>query len=288
MSENPKNIIAQDLVCPKCKGSLIILANKEFYCGKCNINYPIIDGVYYFLMEDLDQVPYQQIWKTDKRSSASSMENAKPSIIDFKKNVLGKFEFSGRVLEIGAGLCWASLLLKRKNPGCQVFTSDISLEALKKGKATSEKNDAKIHCSVVCRVERLPFPDNFFDYIFGSSVLIYSDLGSALKELRRVLKVGGCYIGIRECVSSRVFSPFYMLIYARKSDEYAAITQLHPYKEWMKALKNNGFSLYQIDSCKDMETKALASKSWYFIANKVPDALTRNLLFSEIHILMKK
>jgi SAM-dependent methyltransferase len=275
-------------VCPQCTKTLTMPTQEEYHCGSCNKKYPILNGVVYFLSEPPNQVPYQQIWKTDERSSASSITNAKPSIIDFQKNVLGKFNFSGKILEVGAGLCWASLLLKKKNPSCQMFSSDISLQALQKGKAIAQNKGVKIDYSMVCRVERLPFANDFFDYVFGSSILIYTNLPLALKELRRVLKKGGYYIGIRECASSPIFTPFYNVLYARKSDEYASLTQLHSYKKWMNALKHAGFNLYQINPCRDAETKASASTSWYQIINNVPDIFTRNMLFSEIHILMKK
>lgn len=42
---------------------------------------------------------------------------------------------------------------------------------------------------------KIPYPDNYFDYIYTSQVLHWTDLKSSLKEIYRCLKPGGIYFG---------------------------------------------------------------------------------------------
>ena len=40
------------LACPKCKGSLEHRAGESFVCEACKLEYPIVDGIPNFLIEE--------------------------------------------------------------------------------------------------------------------------------------------------------------------------------------------------------------------------------------------
>ena len=40
-------------------------------------------------------------------------------------------------------------------------------------------------------INQLPFPDNYFDFVFSFSVIYYTDVRATIQELTRVLKPGG-------------------------------------------------------------------------------------------------
>ena len=72
------------------------------------------------------------------------------------------------------------------------FCIDPSMETLKVARKRAELYQVshKIHF-VRGIAEKLPFPDNFFDVVYGGSVLHHTLLDQAGQELYRVLKPGG-------------------------------------------------------------------------------------------------
>ena len=74
----------------------------------------------------------------------------------------------------------------------QAYCLDPSLETLKLGKRTAEAYgvDSKLEF-VRGMAERLPFPDDFFDAIYGNAVLHHTMVNLAAREIYRVLKPGG-------------------------------------------------------------------------------------------------
>lgn len=91
-----------------------------------------------------------------------------------------------KVLEIGAGNGWYSQAFSKLN--WNLVVTDLSPELLKESmKKISNKK-------VVFRVAdayKLPFKNNSFDAVVGSSVLHHIDLDKALPEIYRVLKPKG-------------------------------------------------------------------------------------------------
>lgn len=103
--------------------------------------------------------------------------------------LLGKHD--GRVLDIGCGPgVFTEELLKS---GCEIWGIDVSEHMIKqaKDKIKEKKDSERAHFSVG-DIEKLDFPDNYFDFVLCVGVLEYlSDDSLALKEVHRVLKAGG-------------------------------------------------------------------------------------------------
>src|ERR687890_500680 len=103
---------------------------------------------------------------------------------------LGTYE---RALEIGAGTGYFSLNLLRAGVVEQAVATDISqgmLDALTASAA--ELGLADRVQAVRTEAERLPFPDDSFDLVFGHAVLHHlPDLDASFREFRRVLRPGG-------------------------------------------------------------------------------------------------
>lgn len=109
-----------------------------------------------------------------------------------KKYVLSMLDLkNSRILDIGCGP--AVLTEELLNNGCEVWSIDISetmVESAKKRMAEKIKS-GKLHFAVD-DIERLNFPDEYFDGILCIGVLEYLDDNSfALKEINRVLKHKG-------------------------------------------------------------------------------------------------
>ena len=94
-----------------------------------------------------------------------------------------------RVLEIGVGLGADHHQLSML--GGQMFGIDLTKRAIKNTKTRFEK--LKINSKlIVADAEKLPFENEYFDYIYSWGVLHHSpNTQTAINELHRVLKKGG-------------------------------------------------------------------------------------------------
>jgi ubiquinone/menaquinone biosynthesis C-methylase UbiE len=103
---------------------------------------------------------------------------------------LGRYE---RALEIGAGTGYFSLNLLRAGVVENAVATDISqgmLDAL--SESARELEVASRVSTVRTDAERLPFPDDSFDLVFGHAILHHlPDLETSFHEFRRVLRPGG-------------------------------------------------------------------------------------------------
>jgi ubiquinone/menaquinone biosynthesis C-methylase UbiE len=103
---------------------------------------------------------------------------------------LGHYE---RALEIGAGTGYFSLNLLLAGAVEQAVATDISqgmLDAL--SASAADLGVAARVQTVRTEAERLPFPDDSFDLVFGHAILHHlPDLDASFREFRRVLRPGG-------------------------------------------------------------------------------------------------
>jgi len=106
----------------------------------------------------------------------------------YTKDTLNLFEKivpkKGKVLDLGCGGNYVGILKR------EWYGVDISKETIKAVGHLYKK-------AVVGDVtRRIPFPSNYFDYVFGVSILhhMYKAIPEAVKEVRRVLKPNGQFI----------------------------------------------------------------------------------------------
>jgi ubiquinone/menaquinone biosynthesis C-methylase UbiE len=96
-----------------------------------------------------------------------------------------------RALEIGAGTGYFTLNLLRAGVVEAAVATDISRGMLDELSASARRLGLEVETER-CEAERLPFPDDSFDLVFGHAVLHHlPDLPAAFGEFRRVLRPGG-------------------------------------------------------------------------------------------------
>jgi ubiquinone/menaquinone biosynthesis C-methylase UbiE len=95
-----------------------------------------------------------------------------------------------RVVEFGCGTGWFTRKLAQK--GAYVWAFDISDEAVKRVTALVKGSEIEGRVRVDrMEGEKLSYDSNMFDCVTGIAVLHHLDLRESLKEIKRVLKVGG-------------------------------------------------------------------------------------------------
>lgn len=92
-----------------------------------------------------------------------------------------------KVLEIGAGDGWYSVAFAKQK--WHLTVTDLSPDLLKIAKGRLDKS-SNIGFKIADAYS-LPFRNNSFDGVIGSSILHHIDLTKALPEIKRVLKNGG-------------------------------------------------------------------------------------------------
>jgi len=141
-----------------------------------------------------------------------------------------------KVLEIGAGFCWASREIAKK--GCDLVSIDICKYLyiadiyLKKGLFFER---------MYADMNELPFKDESFDVLFAAATIHHSsNLSETFKEFSRVIKKGGRIILLNECFVG-------ILEKAQvHGEDFAYNDHYYPVAQWNQGLKNSGFKNIKI------------------------------------------
>ena len=139
-------------------------------------------------------------------TAAESLQRATTTyakFVPFLRNKAG-VEFSGRILELGAGPAWFSAELSKLPRVVEVILAEFepSVSAGEAGKVFKLLNahERKI-TRRAANPHHLNFPDNHFDCVVCAGVLHDAlNLLHLLREVRRILKPGGQLIAVREPV----------------------------------------------------------------------------------------
>lgn len=171
-------------VCPDCKIPLAHL-----FCAGCHVQFSRMDGLPVLLSNHprfkgaLDiAAAYDSIYR--RRTNVWEDQGRTPEFLEYIAAVLARLPCA-RYLEIGCGE--GALLARLSAPEkCAV---DLSAEALKRARTRTHA-----HLSLAL-AERLPFPSDWFDLVASIGVMEhFVDIDEAIREIRRVLKLGGHYV----------------------------------------------------------------------------------------------
>lgn len=128
-----------------------------------------------------------------ERGDLSIFGEAPPeSLISFIKSAIKGFSATeggvGRILDVGAGNLYISKKLKKELPDSEIFAVDFADINPRDIPGTEGIRFTK------ASVEALPFSEGVFDAAVASYIFEYVDKDTALKELYRTLRPGGCAI----------------------------------------------------------------------------------------------
>ena len=135
---------------------------------------------------DVAAADYDAKWGISYEPHARDMVVAK-----LLKALGGPAERFERALEIGSGTGYFSLNLLRAGLIGELVATDISQGMLDELRSNATRLGERVE-TVCTESERLPFPDDSFDLVFGHAVLHHlPDLDASFREFRRVLRPGG-------------------------------------------------------------------------------------------------
>jgi SAM-dependent methyltransferase len=216
------------LVCPACQRSDWRLESTEageagvvetgwLNCAGCGARYSISEGILDLLPEPPDAVLRERAgWERFLQGASDELDEswilALPrvhegvssnahSIAHWKRqadnffHLLDLLHLSGRerVLELGAGRCWASAYLSRL--GCQVVALDVVRVKHAGGLETGAvylDHGTPYFERVLASMEKLPFRQGTFDLVLSVASIHHSPfLGRVVDEASRVLAAGG-------------------------------------------------------------------------------------------------
>ncbi len=209
----------------------------------------------------IPQVNEDTAWAESLREGSQvpawvALVHKRDDIFYFQSTVLFTWALLGsgmgeNILEVGAGSCWASSLVKSVYPKSYVVASDISMSALEKGLEVSKILSNVPDKFVVCSTEELPFADESFDIVFGNATLHHlENLPQALYHIRRVLKPGGRYLGSGELSSS---IPLVKLWLGRREKALGILENYYSVGKWRKMFEEAGFRNIEITYNRDWE-----------------------------------
>ena len=249
--EEPKldEIQINNFVCPFCHHELII-HNENISCSNCNKHYTIIDGVLSFNQKDeywcnVSREKMRQL-NTIAKNSGDWLSAAKELIPEYMAHFepfdrgdaqyLWPVSSDARILD--AGSMWGGVTLPIAQHCGEIFAVDKTVETLAFLKIRAQQMGFQNVYTVASTLQKLPFPDDFFDLVilngvlewvaFDQPVILENHWGQkrtddspsyqkkpremqvdVLLELNRILKPGGhIYVAIENSIGYQYLAGF--------------------------------------------------------------------------------
>lgn len=288
--------IYEHLICPDCQGKLVM--REQLECESCRRIFTSNGRFLNLLPTSLIKADLaeEQFWKTDRRQGLKahpiiSLIVSRDPLFYFYERILPKLELNGRILEIGGGTCWLSSFVKSAFPETCVIATDVAPTALVKASQISGFMGTTIDYFIACKAEHLPFENDFFDYVIGSSVLHHTCPEKSIRQIFRVLKKDGKYLGFGELAIPRVLGYLWgrFGVAGHREKELGVKEGEYTFAQWKTFFDKAGFQETRLDLDKDPEYK----QHWfihlyYKFASRMPDSLIRRCLATSIIINASK
>jgi SAM-dependent methyltransferase len=160
------------------------------------------------------------------------------------------------LLDVGCGGGKTVNRLAQKAPRGKVFGIDYSADMVEYSKKVNKKLIAENRVEIVeGSADKMGFPDDFFDLATAiETYYFWPSFSDALKEIRRVLKLGGHFLMVNEMVQDGVYE-----IKNAKMIEQAHV-RLLPLEEIRNIMQDVGFVAVQVFLNTDLPWNAILAQ----------------------------
>jgi len=288
-----KTTLLQHICCPICHHSLELqpqesngdrLQEGNLYCPKCHENYPIHKGMPYLISDTnleefkaVEREGWVKIWQKKGMYENANLElsHQLPYIGGVWSDVAKVFDMALQemnltgnevILDIGAGQGWASRYFAEK--GCTAIAMDIVAdEMFGLGRSWTIMEKAQVYFEpLLADGERLPFPNETFDYVFFCGALHhFVNFEHVLHQVYRVLKVGGRIIAAGEPAIS-MFKTEAEIQALLEEPEEGIVERRPKVYQYKKALKEAGFKQIEVDIIETYQATPGAVRNWVWCA----------------------
>jgi len=291
--------LAEHLVCPDCRQKITLAAKNRLVCIGCKRVFNLEDNFVQMLPTEIKRNYEDEAWKTLPWEGADkpvwmSLLHKKYRILYFHEKILPNTDFTGKVLEIGAGTSWASAMIKKRYPSNLVVASDVSPFALEKGLSVARLLHSNINYRIACDAERLPFSDAYFDVVLSNSTIHhFSNPQKGICEMWRVLRKGGKCCALGEVASGVLFKSILTSRVGpagRRSRNLKIKERLYSLTEWKHFFAVCGFKTVRINFDKTWQHKLydFSVAAYYRFLSNAPDSIIGNFLPCNIDVFAKK
>ena len=294
-----KDDLTDHLICPDCRSKVIVSGLKTLTCTGCKRCFSWDNNIIQMLPSRIGKNYEDIAWKTlpyegTEKPAWMALLHKKDRIMYFYERILPKIDFVGRVLEIGAGTCWASALIKKKHPQSLIVASDISPYALEKGCRVAALLDSSVDYHVACDAEHLPFSDEYFDVVLSNAAIHhFPDPQAGICEMWRVLRKGGkcCSLGeVAAGVPFKTILTSQMGPAGKRAKSLEIQEKVYNLTTWKRFFESCGFAGIAVDFDKTWEHKLYDwfTALYYRVLSSIPNIFIGNFLPCNIDIYANK
>lgn len=137
-----------------------------------------------------------QLWYSDiEPGTVSYFNNIRKQRFEFyypylKDSAEFQHHKDEKVLEVGVGM--GTDIIEYARYGAKVYGIDLGADQIEISKNMFKKLDIPYEELKVASAEKLPYDDNYFDFVYSFGVIHHTpDINAAVNEIHRVLKPGG-------------------------------------------------------------------------------------------------
>lgn len=288
-----KNTLLNSICCPICHHSLTLQTHEvmndrilegNLHCSQCGENYPVHKGMPYLISDtNLEQFKateregWVKIWEKKGMYENANLElsHQLPYVGGMWTDVARVFDMAlqemnltGKetILDIGAGQGWASRYFAEK--GCTAIALDIVADekfGLGRSWAIMERANTYFE-PLLGDGERLPFPENTFDYVFFCGALHhFVHFERVLAQVHRVLKPGGRLIAAGEPAIS-LFKTEAEIQALLEEPEEGIVERRPKAYQYKKALEQVGFHQVEVDILETYKATPEVVRNWVWCA----------------------
>lgn len=237
-----------------------LILNKNFLTEKANLDE----------LKFRDSMPEKEEWQGYIKNLTKIINDGRLQYLPFilKKGV----KIEGKVIELGAGVCWFSSQISRLSRVNEVYAlefskfllSEISPRFMSALNAKEEK---------ITRIQgdfnRVLFGDGTFDVVVIDAALHHAtDLKSLLREINRVLKPNGTMIAIREPVIP-AWRPGVKAHFGEEDKKRGVTENIYSLKEWKSSFRDCGLRLMTVPFMPKKSVKSKVLSQFMFLNNQL-------------------